>query len=374
MTQPAAAAAAPSRRPFITANQVTVARMVLLPLPCAMVLYGSVPQQWVALVIYTLMGITDWVDGYLARKYGPTVLGGLLDPVADKVFIAAVLMPLSFFKLAHPAVIMAILFREFLITSLRSVMSLQGTAVKTSVLAKLKTAIQMAGAGFIFIIYRMPDDTDARVTLGMFAAGAVLFMAWRWRAAGKLNPLVSVPCAMIVLSFLVRLALDADDAVTVHWGVILVFTWASALDYLSGAAGVLKRGSAVQGLGRLLWSVVAGLGLPYVMVHLPEVTPVWVLLLGAELTSGAVDNLRCHEGEVPKPWSYPLRALVLAAGTVGILALPSDGRMGSPAFLGALGLAFGMSLWTSLDFYMARRIIWGDQAVAPQSVQGSVGR
>ena len=51
--------------------------------------------MWSALIAGTLIGCTDWVDGMLARKYGPTVLGGLLDPIADKVFIAFAYVPFA---------------------------------------------------------------------------------------------------------------------------------------------------------------------------------------------------------------------------------------------------------------------------------------
>ncbi len=361
-------------KPFITANQVTLLRMVLLPVPCAMVLYGSVPMQWWSLILYTLLGITDWVDGRMARHYGPTVLGGLLDPVADKVFMAAVIMPLNAFHMVHPGVIMAILFREFLITSLRSTMSLQGADVKTSVLAKLKTAVQMVGAGFVFVIYRSPDDVTNLWILGVLGGGGLAVLVWRLVAVKRAGPLLSVPVGLICFAFLVRWTLDFDDAVLVHWGVVLVFTWASALDYLSGAGAVLKPGGRVEGLARLVWSLVVGLWLPYVMTALPEVTPIWVLLLGGELTSGAVDNLRCHAKEPPRVWIYPLRALVMGVGAYAIMQLPSTGHPGSPAFWGGLVLALVSAAWTGADFVAAKTIIWGADAVPPQAAQGSVSR
>ena len=70
----------------ITANQVTIARLIGLPFVGALA-YGDEQMRIVAVILGTLIGLTDTVDGYLARKYGVTVLGSLLDPVADKVFI-----------------------------------------------------------------------------------------------------------------------------------------------------------------------------------------------------------------------------------------------------------------------------------------------
>ena len=80
-------------RPLITANQVTLARLIPMPLLSWLIYRGAErgyqgnSYMWSALIAGTLIGCTDWIDGLLARKYGPTVLGGLLDPIADKVFI-----------------------------------------------------------------------------------------------------------------------------------------------------------------------------------------------------------------------------------------------------------------------------------------------
>jgi len=153
-------------RPFITANQVTLLRIALLPVPCALILYGPLSWQWFAIGLYVALGFTDLLDGWMARHYGGTVLGALLDPVADKVFMAAALIPMSALHLVHPAVVVVILIREFLITSLRSAMSVRGKHVKTSILAKLKTSVQMGGSFVVYVVYRLPAKDEALLTLG----------------------------------------------------------------------------------------------------------------------------------------------------------------------------------------------------------------
>jgi cardiolipin synthase (CMP-forming) len=70
----------------ITANQVTLVRLIAMPF-VGSTLFGSARTQVIGVILGTLIGLTDFVDGYLARKHGPTVLGSLLDPVADKIFI-----------------------------------------------------------------------------------------------------------------------------------------------------------------------------------------------------------------------------------------------------------------------------------------------
>lgn len=361
------------KKPLITANMVTITRMVLLPLPCALLLYGGEQAGWWALALFTFLGITDFIDGQMARHYGPTVLGGLLDPVADKVFMAAVIMPFIAMKLVHPYVAIAILFREFIITSLRSVMSLRGRDVKTSVLGKLKTAIQMVVAGFVFIIYRT-DEKVALVILGVLSVLAVGVMVWRYVVTKEFRPLVMVPGGLILLALVVRSTMDVDDAVWTHWAVVLVFTWGSALDYLGGASVLLQSGGRIHSAGRLVWSVAAGIVLPLVMTTFPEVTPVWVLLLGSELTSGAVDNLRCHEKQPPRAWIYFARGAVLLAGAFVVGSLPRSEALVDPAFIAALVLALIMSAWTCADFIAARHIIWGEDAVNPQDAKQSVSR
>src|SRR5215468_2404096 len=72
----------------VTANQVTVARILALPI-LPVCLYGDEPTRLLGVVVGTLIGVTDTLDGWLARRQGPTVLGSLLDPVADKVFVVA---------------------------------------------------------------------------------------------------------------------------------------------------------------------------------------------------------------------------------------------------------------------------------------------
>ena len=98
-----------------------------------------------------MIGCTDWVDGMLARKYGPTVLGGLLDPIADKVFIAFAYTPFADVGLV-PWWACALMFtREFFITALRSAYEQRNLTLKTSYIAKAKTWTQMQGIGVMLL-------------------------------------------------------------------------------------------------------------------------------------------------------------------------------------------------------------------------------
>ena len=115
----------------ITANMVTIARIVLMPIPGYMLYQGAQPLFACIGVIF-LLGITDYIDGIMARREGPTVLGGLLDPIADKIFIAVIYLPLTerYMEGWDRAVVpmwmtMCIFCRDFLVTSLRTSLMLR---------------------------------------------------------------------------------------------------------------------------------------------------------------------------------------------------------------------------------------------------------
>nr|MBA3501176.1 CDP-alcohol phosphatidyltransferase family protein [Deltaproteobacteria bacterium] len=176
----------PVGKPWITANQVTVARLIPMPLLAWLLYkgaesgYGGNWYMWSALIAGTLIGCTDWVDGMLARKYGPTVLGGLLDPIADKVFIAFAYVPFADDSIhLVPAWACALLFmREFFITALRSAYEQRDLSLKTSYLAKVKTWTQMQGIG-VLLLFPLMADSRAALTwlLSSLTAAPLVVMA-----------------------------------------------------------------------------------------------------------------------------------------------------------------------------------------------------
>lgn len=133
---------------FNLPTHLTLLRILLIPV---LVIFFYIPWQWshiVCTIIFSLAAVTDWLDGYLARKMALTTpFGAFLDPVADKLMVAVVLIlivqadPTPF--LAIPAAI--IIGREITIASLREWMAEigQGKKVKVSWLGKIKTIGQM---------------------------------------------------------------------------------------------------------------------------------------------------------------------------------------------------------------------------------------
>lgn len=143
--------------PLNIPNALTLLRIVLIPVFVALF---YVPAHWssaASAFVFALAGVTDWLDGYLARKLNQsTPLGAFLDPVADKVMVVIALVLLIeqhhawWFSL--PA--MVIIGREIVISALREWMAEIGkrTSVAVSYIGKIKTTLQMVAiTGFLLI-------------------------------------------------------------------------------------------------------------------------------------------------------------------------------------------------------------------------------
>ena len=137
--------------PLNLPNLLTWLRIVLIPLFVGIFYFDkswvSVPNQnLVATVIFTAAAITDWLDGWLARKLNQTsAFGAFLDPVADKVMVAAALIILVQLSRVDAIVALIIIGREITISALREWMAQIGEtrSVAVSMLGKVKTASQM---------------------------------------------------------------------------------------------------------------------------------------------------------------------------------------------------------------------------------------
>lgn len=103
-----------------------------------------------ALLVFILAACSDWVDGYLARRWeSVTILGKLMDPLADKVLVATAMLMLIPLGRIPAWLVLVIVVREFVITGLRGVAASTGTVVAASFLGKLKSTSQYIGLGFL---------------------------------------------------------------------------------------------------------------------------------------------------------------------------------------------------------------------------------
>lgn len=136
-------------------NILTISRIVLLPVLIALFFFPGAGFAWTALAIYIFCAVTDFFDGWLARKYQVTSgFGTFLDPISDKIFVAALLLCLAVFDRLDglwmiPAIV--ILSREFMISGLREYLGPLNITVPVSKLAKWKTGFQMTALGFLVI-------------------------------------------------------------------------------------------------------------------------------------------------------------------------------------------------------------------------------
>ncbi len=146
-------------------NLLSLSRIAVIPVIVWLFFLSGDTPRWVALVLFTLAGITDFFDGYLARSRGElSRLGCFLDPLADKLLVASViLMLVAFDRITGMAILPAlvILMREILVSGLREYMADLRVSVPVTRMAKWKTAIQMIALGFLIVSDASPDFIPA---------------------------------------------------------------------------------------------------------------------------------------------------------------------------------------------------------------------
>jgi CDP-diacylglycerol--glycerol-3-phosphate 3-phosphatidyltransferase len=125
-------------------NAITLSRLVLTAVFIAGTSIGTATGHWIALVSFVIAAVSDFVDGWLARKMGlVTPMGKLLDPLADKILVGAAFVYLSAEGLCPVWVTVMILAREFLVTGLRQIAMEAGHVMAADGLGKWKTGLQL---------------------------------------------------------------------------------------------------------------------------------------------------------------------------------------------------------------------------------------
>lgn len=127
-----------------TANKLTILRIVLVPFFMAFLMVDNTMYQKIALLIFILASLTDWIDGKIARKYNQiTAFGKFADPLADKMLIAGAMLALMKYDLASVWAIFIVLCREFIVAGIRLSAVTEGKVIAASIWGKLKTVSQM---------------------------------------------------------------------------------------------------------------------------------------------------------------------------------------------------------------------------------------
>lgn len=157
-------------------NLLTIGRVILIPLLIACFYIDAEWARWAACALFLLAAITDYLDGVLARAWNQqSVFGRWLDPVADKLLVAAVLMMLVSADRAPIIPSVIILLREVLISGLREYMAEARVGLPVSKLAKWKTTVQMVAVVFLLMgELTNPWVTTAVIGWWLLWAAAVL--------------------------------------------------------------------------------------------------------------------------------------------------------------------------------------------------------
>ena len=160
------------------ANILTLSRIAAIPLIAALLFFNEPALRWIAFILFAVACITDFFDGYIARRMDQvSALGRFLDPIADKLVVAAILMVMT----AHgqirgwvvlPALI--ILCREILVSGLREYLAELKVRLPVSMLAKWKTTMQMIAMGFLIVGDVMPGWPIQLVGEGLMWLAAAL--------------------------------------------------------------------------------------------------------------------------------------------------------------------------------------------------------
>ncbi|MGN1319747.1 MAG: CDP-diacylglycerol--glycerol-3-phosphate 3-phosphatidyltransferase [Acutalibacteraceae bacterium] len=150
-----------------TPNKLTLARMIATPIFMATMLINFPYHYLISLILFAAASITDMIDGKMARKYNlVTDFGKFLDPLADKMLTTAAYLGFMFIYSKAggncgwqmTTIVFIVLFREFMMSSLRLVTAKSGLVVAANIWGKLKTVSQMVGLVVALFLYTLISD------------------------------------------------------------------------------------------------------------------------------------------------------------------------------------------------------------------------
>lgn len=187
----------PRAHPLALPNLLTYGRIVAVPIVVACmfwqnILHGGLWLRWAAVAIFIAAGVSDFLDGYLARIWGQqSSLGRMLDPIADKLLVSSCLLMLAAENTIHGWALFAavvILCREILVSGLREYLAELRVSVPVTRLAKWKTTLQLVAVGFLVAGKAgdaiVPVVTGVGITLLWLSALLTLYTGWDYLQAG----------------------------------------------------------------------------------------------------------------------------------------------------------------------------------------------
>ena len=176
---------------FNLPNMLTLSRIVAIPLVVACFWLDRGWAQWLSMILFVIAAVTDWFDGYFARRYHQiSRFGRFLDPIADKLLVAAALVMLVEFgplRGIHVLAALIILAREILVSGLREFLGGIQVSVPVSRLAKWKTTLQLLALGGLILAGALPGWPwlmQAALVALWGAAALTLITGWDYLRTG----------------------------------------------------------------------------------------------------------------------------------------------------------------------------------------------
>ncbi|MBQ2775374.1 MAG: CDP-diacylglycerol--glycerol-3-phosphate 3-phosphatidyltransferase [Clostridia bacterium] len=155
-------------------NKLTVVRMILAPIYLLLMIIEFPFHYLVALIVFAVAAITDSLDGKIARKNNQiTTFGKLVDPIADKMLTTAALLAFMQEGWCSIWIVMIVLTREFAVTSVRLIASIQGVAIPANYWGKAKTVSQMVFTILIMFMAQLDESFSLFANFGWFTLARV---------------------------------------------------------------------------------------------------------------------------------------------------------------------------------------------------------
>jgi CDP-diacylglycerol--glycerol-3-phosphate 3-phosphatidyltransferase len=149
---------------MVLPNQLTTLRIILTPVFVYLFLSGDSLLMQISLLVFFIAAITDWYDGWLARKFNYiTTWGKFMDPLADKILTSAALFSFVYLGVLELWMVIIIVFRDFFVTGLRLFAEWKGKSFTTSKIAKVKTVVQMIYLFYLVIVFTLKENEYLKI-------------------------------------------------------------------------------------------------------------------------------------------------------------------------------------------------------------------
>ena len=161
-------------------NALTLFRIAVIPLIVILLYFDESPLcTLIAAILFSAAAITDYLDGFFARRRGMvSTLGKVMDPVADKLLVSSVFIMLASLSWVPAWIVCIIIGRELAVTGLRNIIAGRGEDVSASKLGKYKTGFQIAAIIPLIIHYRSFFGLNAQAIGDVMLWGALAFTIW----------------------------------------------------------------------------------------------------------------------------------------------------------------------------------------------------